>query len=221
MTRQVSHSGHRLTTSRLGVFLYWTDGKVRPGNRVANPIRVGALVTVEGTTNKLVEVQFFDCNQEFMQLSMLPSQFEDFRQFRRLLLDHGYKFPADLSTTQMLHAHLVEQPPRQRRHIIHRQGWYKNHFVFPGEPIRMDDRVLSFEPAHPDHARNFGWGGTLQGWQAGVAQHARHSTRLTLSISLALAAALLKFTDVENGGVHLTGESAFSKTTFLLAAASV
>jgi putative DNA primase/helicase len=127
----------------------------------------------------------------------------------------------DLVITQMLHSHLVEQPPKQRRHIIHRQGWYENHFVFPGEPIQMEDRVLSFEPANPDHARNFGWGGTLQSWKNGVAQHARHSTRLTLSISLALAAALLKFTGVENGGIHLTGDSAFSKTTFMLAAASV
>jgi hypothetical protein len=40
------------------------------------------------------------------------------------------------------------------------------------------DRVLSFEPANPDHARNFGVGGTLQGWKDGVATHACHSTRL-------------------------------------------
>lgn len=220
ITNRVPYPGH-LSISKLGVFLHPADPATRPAKRVASRIGVGALVTIEGTTNKLVEVQFVDRNGEFMQLSMLPSEFEDFRQFRRLLLDHGYKFPGDPKITQMLHSYLVGQAPKQRRHVVHRQGWNGNHFVFAGEPVRLADRVLSFEPANPDHARNFGRGGTLQGWQDGIAKHARHSTRLTLSISLGLAAALLKFSDVENGGIHLTGESAFSKTTFMLAAASV
>jgi putative DNA primase/helicase len=222
ITNRVSYPGY-LSISVRGVYLRLpsADATARPAKKVAERIEVGALVTTEGTTNKLIEMRFFDRNRDFMQVPMLPSEFEDFRQFKRLLLDQGYKFPEDPKVAQMLHSDLVKQTPKQRQHVVHRQGWHGNHFVFAGEPVRLADRVLSFEPANPDHARNFGKGGTLPGWRDGVAKHARHSTRLTLAISLAFASALLKFSDVENGGIHLTGDSAFGKTTFMLAAASV
>jgi hypothetical protein len=94
INNRVSNPGH-LSISKREVLLHPADPGTRPAKRVASGIEVGALVTIEGTTNKLVEVQFVDRNREFMQLPMLPSEFEDFRQFRRLLLDHGYKFPGD------------------------------------------------------------------------------------------------------------------------------
>jgi putative DNA primase/helicase len=220
MTKQVSHHGYLVINDK-GVFLHPADGKARPARKVAESIGVGALVTIEGTTNKFVGLRFFDRNREITDVTMAPSEFADFRRFKSLLLDHGYKFPTDPGIAQMLHSHLVELSPRERRHVLHRQGWHENQFVFAGEQVRLADRVLTFEPAYPEHARNFGKGGTLPDWKVGVANHGYHSTRLTLSISLGLAAALLKFSDVESGGIHLTGESGVGKTTCLLAAASV
>jgi uncharacterized protein (DUF927 family) len=193
----------------------------RPSRWLSKELGIGHWITTEGTTIKRIEIRFRDRDNELVKLPMSPSEFADFRQFRRLVLDHGYQFPADETFTRELHSKLVGQAAKRHRHIIHRQGWYRDHFVFPGEPIWIEDRVVCFEPPNPEHARNFGSGGTLQGWKDGVAKYAPHSTRLTLSISLAFAAAILEFADVENGGVHLYADSTTGKTTFMLAAASV
>src|SRR5579863_766116 len=220
ITTRVSSAGH-LTISEHGVFLHPANAKTRPGKKVAERIQVRALVTREGTTNKSVDLGFIDCNGEFAEVTISPSDFADFRRFRTWLLDNGYKFPADPKIAQMLHSYVVEQAPIQRRHVLHRPGWYENHYVFADERVRLTDRVLSFQAADPAHARNFGTAGTLEGWKTGVAKYGCHSTRLTFSISLALASALLRFTDVESGGIHLTGDSGIGKTTSLLVAASV
>jgi putative DNA primase/helicase len=220
MSAHVPNPGQLSITNR-GVLLRPPVGTMRPTATIAKPIKVLALVTVEGTTIKFVDIGFIDCTGQRVKVTMSPSEFADFRRFRATLLDHGYAFPGEAGLAQRLHAELVAQPPLMRRHMLHRQGWYQKCFVFAGEPVSLGNQILSFEPAHPDHARNFGYGGTLPDWKEGVAKYARYSTRLTLSISLALGAALMNFSDVESGGIHLTGDSGVGKTTCLLCAASV
>lgn len=220
MSTQVSQLG-KLSITRAGVLLEPPVGTILPTVKIARRIQVLALVTIEGTTIKLVEVGFTDCTRQFVKVTISPSDFADFRRFRTVLLDHGYEFPRDPKLAQRLHTILLEQTPLGRKHMLNRQGWYEKKFVFAGEPVRLGDRVLSFEPVHLDHARNFGHGGTLTGWKLGVAKYARYSTRLTFSISVGLTAPLLCYTDVESGCFHLTGDSGVGKTTCLLAATSV
>jgi putative DNA primase/helicase len=220
VSTKVSDPG-QLSITDHGVLLRPPVGTIRPEAKIAERIQVLALVTVEGTTIKFLDIGFIDCTRRFVKVTMSPSEFADFRRFRTVLLDHGYTFPSNPNLAQRLHAELLTQKPLTRRHMLHHQGWYQNRFVFAGEPVRLGDQIFSFEPAHPDHARNFAYGGTLPDWKVGVARHGRYSSRLTLSISLALAAPLLNFTDVESGGVHLAGDSGIGKTTCLLAAASV
>jgi putative DNA primase/helicase len=221
MVTRMAYPTDHLTLSKRGVFAHPADPKTRPAKKVASRIEAWAWVTVEGMNIKFVDVRFSDLDDQFVELTIPPSELSDARQLKKLLVDHGYRLPKEPKDAQMLYSLLRDQEPKQRRHIVHRQGWHEGHFVFANEPVQLSDRTLTFASVNPDHVRNFGTGGTLQGWQAGVARQAYHSTRLTLSISLAFAAVLLKFTDVENGGIHLTGDSSFGKTTFLLAAASV
>jgi hypothetical protein len=199
MPTQISDLGQLSITDR-GVLLRSPVGSERPTTTIAKRIQALALVTVEGTTIKFVDIGFIDCTRRFVKVTMSRSDFADFRRFRTLLLDHGYIFPREPNLVQGLHAEMLAQNPPRRRHMLNRQGWYQNQFVFANEPVRVGDQILSFEPTHPEHARNFGHGGTLTDWKEGVAKYAQYSTRLTLSISLALAAALLNFSDVESGG---------------------
>jgi hypothetical protein len=59
MPKATTYPGH-LSISERGVFLHPTHPKTRPAKWIANRIEVGALVTIEGATNKLVEVRFLD-----------------------------------------------------------------------------------------------------------------------------------------------------------------
>ena len=211
----------QLVIKKSGVFLIPPVGSSGPAEKIAERIQVQALVTNEGTSAKLLDIVFLDRTGKPVKITMTPSDFAKFSTFRDTVLDHGYVLPSKPRLAQMLHAHLWAQNPRMQRHILHRQGWHQKRFVFAGASVRLGDQILSFEPAHPDHARNFGCAGTLDGWKEGVAMYAEHSTRLTLAISLAFAAALLPFCDVESGGIHLVGDSGMGKTTLLLAASSV
>src|SRR5436190_5596126 len=155
MSKQASNLGE-LSITDWGVLLGPPVGTTRPTAKIAERIQVLALVTVEDTTMKFVDIGFIDCTRRFVEVTMSPSEFADFRRFRTVLLDHGYTFPRRPNDAQRLHAQLLAQKPLTRRHMLHRQGWYQNNFVFAAEPVRIGKRVLSFEPAYSDHARNFG-----------------------------------------------------------------
>src|ERR1044071_10501503 len=134
----------RVSITDQGVLLHPPAGKIYPTRRIAYRIGLLALVTVEGTTIKFVDIGFIDCIQRFVRVTMSPSEFAELRRFKATLLDHGYAFPRDPDHGRMLHAELLSQQPLWRRHVLHRQGWYENRFIFAGEPVRVRDRTLSF-----------------------------------------------------------------------------
>src|SRR5207302_8225939 len=126
------------------------------------------------------------------------------------------------SFARRMHEFLKIQVPRERWVIVDRIGWHGNEFVLPNSPAETSDgTLLRVEPANPEHYTRYGCKGTLEDWKQGVASLAAYSSRLTLALSSAFAAPVLRFVDVEPGGFHLSGESSKGKTTCLLAATSV
>src|SRR4051812_8865426 len=134
----------QLSLTDQGFLLRPPAGTIRPTHVIAKAIKVLALVTVEGATIKFVDIGFIDCNGQIVKITMPPSEFTDFRKFRATLLDHGYEFPRKLELAQRLHAELLAQQPLKRRHVLHRQGWHRDQFVFAREPVRLGDQILSF-----------------------------------------------------------------------------
>jgi putative DNA primase/helicase len=196
----------------------------RPGQEdqfISRSIHVKATVSVTDSTAKFVVVEFDDYNGEPVELKMPRADFLNLRSFRRELENGGFEFPEDARLVSRLHKFIATRRPDERWEIVDRVGWHGNEFVLPGLPADTGDKFLRFEPANSEHYTRYDCEGTLDEWKQQVAALALCSSRLVFSISLALAAPLMRFSNVESGGFHLFGGSTGGKTTSLLAATSV
>lgn len=63
--------------------------------------------------------------------------------------------------------------------------------------------------------------GNLKNWKKNVAPYALNSSRLMLVLTAALSGMLLKYSNIETGGIHLFGDSSTGKSTSLMFGASI
>jgi uncharacterized protein (DUF927 family) len=115
---------------------------------------------------------------------------------------------------------LAEVRCARRMRLAPATGWSGPRFVLPGFVTGQADgeSVLFTGEASGLH---YGRAGSLQGWREGVAAVALGNDLLTFALSLAFLGPLLRFLDIEGGGVHLRGASSIGKSTLAKAAGSV
>lgn len=214
----VETTSSSLLINQKGVHRRLSDGKYR---LIAPWIEYTARVDVEDTISKLDTLSFRSDDLTVQELTLVPADFHAFGKWRSSLLNAGYTLPRDREEAVMIHEHLLQMPPKERRHVVHKVGWHGHAFVLPGMPAMDKDIIVVFQEAQAGRVGNFGVGGTLEGWRAHVAKPAAASSRLVFAIGLAFAAPLLRFTSFDSCGAHLVGSSSIGKTTVLLVATSV
>lgn len=107
----------------------------------------------------------------------------------------------------------------KRARCVNEIGWHDGAFVFPTGSYKNSKGE---EVCYQGEATNdFKQRGTLQDWKENISDKCIGNSRLILAVSLSFAGALLRFTNVESGGVHLVGTSSCGKTTVASVAASV
>ena len=107
--------------------------------------------------------------------------------------------------------------PARRIHCALQVGWNNDSYVLPDKVIgeqAADVIFQSGERGHDEHTT----GGTLEGWQKGIAVPAIGNPLLILAISASFAGPLLAKVNAEGGGFHFQGDSSTGKSTLLNAA---
>lgn len=142
-------------------------------------------------------------------------------ELRAMLLDMGAEPDPDAKSSLL--RYIQKQHPKRQVLAATKLGWHGGGYL-------MTDRY--FAPANDEidavlqdgvlHSSGlFERRGALAAWSDGVARYAPGNPLLTLTLSSAFAAPLLKPCHIANGGFHINGETSTGKTTVNNAAASV
>lgn len=139
------------------------------------------------------------------------------------LMDQGLFI--DVRRKAELPRYLQSRSPQKSNYLqcVLQTGWSdasRRAFVLPDEVIGPKaDRVV-YQSEDADN-RVYRTGGTLQGWQAGIAAVAVGNPLLVLALCTAFAGPVLAMCHAEGGGPHFVGGSSTGKTSMLEAACSV
>lgn len=119
-----------------------------------------------------------------------------------------------------LAVYLQSQHPARRVRCAVQLGWCKDVFVLPDSVFGANAAGVIYQSGERG-TDEYTQGGTLEGWQTGVAARAAGNPVLAVSLAAAFAGALLKPCHAESGGIHWHGDSSTGKTTGIDAACSV
>jgi putative DNA primase/helicase len=125
-----------------------------------------------------------------------------------------------LRSRSALTEYLQAERPRKTVLCALQVGWVNQAFVLPDTVIGPGAAEVIFQSGERAN-EEYEQGGTLHGWQTGIAALAVGNPLLMLALSAAFAGPLLQKTHAEGGGLHFFGESSTGKTTLLEAACSV
>lgn len=113
--------------------------------------------------------------------------------------------------------YLQWRTPKRKMLCAMQIGWADNSFVLPDIVIGNKSAEVVFqtgERCHDEHNT----GGSLQGWQDGIASKAPGNPLLILALSASFSGPLLAKCNMEGGGIHFVGDSSTGKTTAIEAA---
>lgn len=227
------------------VFEDWTDPgngapKLRPGvwrfgiktkgeklpeltqTHVCGPLRVVAVTTnaADGNFGRLLRFKttLGKWKTWAMPMTMLAG---DGIELRAELLYQGLEI--DPQARGLLAQFIQDKTPKRRIRCVEQTGWAGGGlaaFVLPDVVIGPDAADVVYQSG--EHASDeYTTGGTLAGWQAGIAAQSVGNPLLTLSICAAFSGPLLALCGAESGGIHLFNNSSTGKTTAAEAARSV
>lgn len=142
-------------------------------------------------------------------------------ELRAMLLDMGAEPDPDAKSSLL--RYIQKQHPKRQVLAATKLGWHGGGYLMPDRyfaPANDEiDAVLQDGVLHSSGL--FERRGALAAWSDGVASYAPGNPLLTLTLSSAFAAPLLKPCHIANGGFHINGETSTGKTTVNNAAASV
>jgi putative DNA primase/helicase len=118
--------------------------------------------------------------------------------------------------------YLQSMAPHRRIECSLQTGWAGadfRAFVLPDEVIGPRSREVAYQSGERGKD-DYTIGGTLIGWQQGVASMAVGNPLLALALSAAFAGPLLARCNAESGGIHFVGDSSTGKTTLIEASCS-
>ncbi|MGY0197695.1 DUF927 domain-containing protein [Leptothrix sp. BB-4] len=205
------------------------DGHASPARRVCDQIEVLALARDMHDKGGALLLEFDTAfgrgRRWLMPLSMLAG---DGAEYRRELLDMGFRAPTDGNRRRWLTEYLQSRRPADRVRLVDRVGWQGKSYVLPHETLTpatdapdMPGERLMFHSDAPMED-TFTRRGSLEQWQERVGRYCVGNSRLLFAASAALAGPVLAWlSGAESGGFHLRGDSSCGKTTALRVAASV
>ena len=187
---------------------------------VCSPLHIEA-VTLDGQENNFGRMLRFKTTigkwrEWAMPMELLRGAGDE---LRGELLAMGVEIDPQAGRT-LLGQYLQAKPPKRRVHCALQVGWCGKSFVLPDSVIGADASSVIFQSGERGH-EEYTRGGTLAGWQGGIAALAIDNPLLTLALSASFAGPMLARCNGESGGVHLVGNSSTGKTTAIEAACSV
>lgn len=183
---------------------------------ICSPVHVEA-VTFDGQENNFGRLLRFKNTLGRWRTWSMPMELfgGDGSDLRRELLAMGVEI--DPREKNDLANYIQSQHPKRRVHCALQVGWNDGSYVLPDMVIGEKAAEVIFqtgERAHDEHTV----GGTLTGWQEGIAARAVGNPLLMLAVSGSFAGPMLGRTNSEGGGFHIQGDSATGKSTLLDAA---
>lgn len=168
-------------------------------------------------------IKTIDSRNGKSNVMLIPSTtIENRKEFKTILLENGHpistvnvdlnEFYNSLETT-FEHKIITTNIP----------GWVDNDYinnkgdVFTSKDIYKPRLHPNTKVAQFDQSKQ----GSLKEWQDNVSIFAIYSSRLMLGLCSALSGTIIKFTDVENGGFHIHGDSSMGKSSSIKFAASI
>lgn len=220
----------------------WTDsdwGKLRPGvwhfflktfkngpevchTYVCGPLHIVAVTTnaADGNYGRLLR---FKTTLDRWKAWAMPMEAlkGDGTDLRGELLYMGLEL--DPVARHLLPQYIQHRTPKMRIRCTEQTGWAGGGcmaFVLPDVVIGPDAADVVYQSGDRGNDE-YTIGGTLAGWQTGIAAQSIGNPLLTLSICTAFAGPVLARCNAESGGIHLVGESSTGKSSAVDAARSV
>lgn len=188
---------------------------------VCSPLHVDAVTTdaTDGSYGRLL--RFKSARGKWktwaMPMEMLAGDGTD---LRARLLNQGVHI--DLHARNQLPVYLQRTTPKRHLQCVLHTGWSdtsRRAFVLPDAVVGPKAAGVVYQSEERDNGE-YRTGGTLQGWQTGVAAVAVGNPMLVLALCTAFAGPLLALCHAESGGPHYVGGSSTGKTSLLEAACS-
>lgn len=106
--------------------------------------------------------------------------------------------------------------------LVRKLGFHNNSYLnSTGEVWGENDQHIMLNPDIQTKLAKNSVKGSLKLWKKNVAPYALNSSRLMLVLTVALSGMLLKYSNIETGGIHLFGDSSTGKSTSLMFGASI
>jgi hypothetical protein len=193
---------------------------------VAPPIRLFAMGQRLTDGGYIAQFRFREMNgsDKSVYLEWALTLPEKKRELKSILATAGYSWPVAKGLADAIWATLVSTKPNRRFVFASAPGWHSAGFALPGEFFCRDKTTdpVKIDPNSPEHVGLFTIGdGSLRDWQQYVAKPARKSSPLSVSISAAFAAPLLRKLDMDSFAINWFGPTSEGKTLTLKVAASV
>lgn len=222
----VSKSGHLPYGYSQNVSgLYYTHPGADKNGDPHQPIRLGPALDILARTRDGQSgewgllLAWKDPDGATHQWAMPYAMLTDARQVWSTLAAGGY-IPAPGRETRNLLAQLLAQAePPERARCVSGTGWHCGCLVLPDAVYGESPELLVVQGAGADNPYRVS--GDLETWQETIGAWCLGNSRLTFSISIALAGPLLPLVGMEPGAVHIYGHSSSGKSTLLRAAWSV
>ncbi|MCP5160682.1 MAG: DUF927 domain-containing protein [Hahellaceae bacterium] len=195
-----------------------TNGEPKPVDEwVCSPLRVVAVSAVgKSDFGRLLNIRnsYGDWFEWCMPMSLLSGSGEE---LRKELLNMGWEY--NVNRAKSIMTYLFSQHPARRVMAAKQTGWHSSGvFVMPDAVLGEADVFFQSETAG---MANYSNGGTLEGWQASIAQKCPGNPVLMFVTAASFAGPLLKIVHQGSGGFHLLGDSSKGKSTALNVACSV
>ncbi|WP_157573329.1 DUF927 domain-containing protein, partial [Novosphingobium sp. AAP83] len=189
---------------------------------LCGPMEVVAQTRDQHSTAWGILLRWKDDDSQPHQLSVARSSLAgDGREVRQDLMHGGLYVAPSPKARNALQTFFASVKIDRRARAVARVGWADGAFALPDRTISGggNDLVVYQGVGAVDHS--YRSGGTLAGWQKGVASHGIGNSRIAIALCAGFVGPLLEAVAGEGGGIHLRGQSSIGKSTALLAAASI
>jgi putative DNA primase/helicase len=164
-----------------------------------------------------LHIEFKTVAGHVRQLVILESLLEQPQELRKKLADAGLWLNRAPNVKGFLVQYLSEATPATMALSVDRPGWqeYRAYVSSGGEILHIGDAPPLVWAGEPGDPARHGQRGSLAEWQAHQGRYCVGNPTLQFAVSIALAAKILVFVQVEGGMFHFWGEQGKGKSSTL------
>lgn len=180
---------------------------------------VAKTITQEGESGKLLQFTRGDTGEDEGVIISSGDLIVSFNNpVLKVLATRGLRASRDGKRQKAIIDYIVRAEPKELRRYTNKTGWNNNNslFIFPDETIGGDGLYF-----HNSGNNQYKTSGTLEAWRETIGAVSAGNPIIQLVIMGAFAGSLLKFSNLDGGGLHLYGNSSKGKSTALKVASSV